>query len=133
MEGRGMPLETEIRRNGKPLKLRWSGFHVTAMVMAAAFDSGEGPFQGKQEPGKYRYNDDAPEYAGMTNEDYPGAPCPINPGDSWLLCSYPYIAMTPLNKGKYTLKETHRFLDTTDGEVLELLPGDELRAWRVSK
>ena len=36
-------------------------------------------------------------------------------------------------EGKVTLTETHSFTDPEDGEVLVLMPGDELGAWREMK
>lgn len=114
-----MPLHTQILRDGKPLNLRWSHFHVAAMTCAAAFDSGQGPFVGEQKP-----NDSL---------NYPEEPQPINPGDSFRLVGYHVLATTPLNNGDYTLKSEHKFVDVTDGEILHLLPGDVLCATRHSK
>jgi hypothetical protein len=111
-----MPLNTQIRRDGKPLSVRWGGFHVACMVLAAAWDSGEGKL--------------AEQVSVPEDIDYPNEPCRIGQGDVWDLMSYPVIALTPLNSGPYTLKGTHRFEDAADGEVLELLPGDVLSAWR---
>jgi hypothetical protein len=110
-----MPLNTQIMRDGKNLPVRWGGFHVGAMVLAASWDSGTGPFEDNSPP---------------TDIDYPTEPCPLSFRDAFSLMSYPVIATTPLNKGEYTLTGTHRFIDTSDGELFELLPGDILRAWR---
>jgi len=122
-----MPLNTQIIRDGKPLKIKWGGFHVVAMTLAAAFDSGEGPFDGAQKP-KYTYTEG--EYKGKTEADYPDVPCPISQANLWDLMGYHVISTTPLNRGGYKLKNKHRFLDITDNELLELLPGDELIAYR---
>lgn len=35
-----------------------------------------------------------------------------------------------LNDYDYVLTEEHEFTDETDGEVLKLLPGDRIQAWR---
>ena len=112
-----MPLNTQILRDGEPLDLRWSDFHVAAMVCAVAYDSGEGPFV-----------DNTPEQDG-----YPDTPQPINAKNCWDLCNYLVIAMTPFQRqSRYTLQGTHRFADNTGCElgVLELLPGDELVMYR---
>lgn len=132
-----MPLETQIIRNGKPLKLQWGGFHVSAMVLAAAFDSGEGPFEGEQEP-LFQFPDteegcSVPEWRGKDQSSYPEVPCPISPSNTFELMEYHVIARTPLGRSGYKLKKLHRFVDVTDGEILELQPGDVLRAYRSHK
>lgn len=120
-----MPLHTSIRRDGEPLQLHWGEFHIAAMVCAAAFDSNKGPFVGQQEP-DFQYSDTDDEYAGKNAESYPEVPCPISPKNSFELAMYHIIATTPLNDGSYTLKKEHKFVDCVDGEILHLLPGDEL-------
>lgn len=121
-----MPLETSITRNGKLLQLRWGGFHLAAMILAATIDSGKGPFEdntlegliGKENAGKY-----------------PQQAISINPADANAIIGfgYPTLFATPLGNGNYTLKSAHRFEDTEDGEILELLPGDVLSAHRTMK
>jgi len=103
------------------LRLHWGDFHVCAMALAASFDSGEGPFA------KFAdiYDTDP-----KTFECYPDAPFPIQRDIAFMMCSYPMLAKTPLDNGTYTLKRKHKFIDRVDGEVLELLPGDVLNAWR---
>jgi len=93
------------------MKLRWSDFHVAAMVCAAAYDSGIGPFVGEQK---------------AEVEDYPQEPQGISPKNSFELAAYHVIGATPLNDGDYTLKSEHKFIDIMDGEILHLLPGDIL-------
>lgn len=109
-----MPLNTEIKRNGETLKVRWGGFHVVAMTIAAAVDS----------DWKCLFKND------VRPEKYPFEPIPVGPSDVFHLMDYVHIGMTPLNDGPYTLKSPHKFLDTADGEVFELLAGDVLIAGR---
>lgn len=114
-----MPLGTQIRRKGRALKVRWSQFHVAAMVYAAALDSKEGKL-----------------YEAMVAHDEVPTPeelkegFSIPPGAVFHIVSYPVIAATPLNSGDYTLQGSFRFVDPTDGEVFDLLPGDVLSVWR---
>jgi hypothetical protein len=124
MRGADMPLSTQIRRNGEPIPVRWSDFHVAAMALAAAFDQGTA-FLGDP---RDIYETDA-----LPNEMfdcYPDAPFPITKRIAFEIASYPVLARTPLNSGSYTLTRKHKFIDHTDGEVLELHPGDELIAYR---
>jgi hypothetical protein len=117
-----MPLNTQIIRNGKQLPLRWGDFHVAAMALAACFD--EGSNEVLSDPTKIY--EEAPE--GYL--DYPNKPFPITPSLAWTLTTYPMLSKTPLNEGHYTLKNKQVFIDMADNEVLELLPGDELIAFR---
>jgi hypothetical protein len=116
-----MPLTTQIVRNGEPLKVRWGDFHVAAMALAACFDLQQ-EFIGNPND---VYEKDQPELV-----CYPDAPFPITNALAFYLTSYPMLAKTPLNSGSYILTRKHKFRDLTDGEVLELLPGDELVAYR---
>jgi hypothetical protein len=109
-----MPLNTAIYRNGKPLSLRWGGFHMVAMTLAAAIDSQEGEL--------IRILKDNEGGRELLSYD----PIPLSPGDVWSLTGYHIVAATPLNTGDYTLKGSYRFTDPTDDELLELLPGDVL-------
>lgn len=120
-----MPLMTEIRRNGEKMKMPngWGGFHVAAMVVAMMFEAPES--WGDAQP-----NDDL---------DYPNEPQGIGPGDVFSLMAYPVIGQAIENaceangqdsSSRYVLQKEHRFIDTQDGEILHLLPGDELSAWR---
>lgn len=116
-----MPLNTEIRRDGETLPIRWGQFHVACMVLAATFDSGQGP-----------YMDNRPESiigAGYSHDMPIGIPASI----AFQLTSYGAIATTPLNDGEYTLKAGYTFADVTDGEIFELKPGDTLIAYRTMK
>jgi len=113
-----MPLNTRIIRNGKPLELRWSNFHVAAMALASSFEVKEGPLG---DPTKI-YMDEL--------HVHPEMGFPITQGIAFILTEYGALGKTPLNEGRYTLKHSHKFTDLTDGEVLELLPGDELIAYR---
>jgi len=116
-----MPLNTQIKRGGKLLALPngWGGFHVAAMVIAAAADSGQGPYEDMES-----FVDEALNL--NESQGFIG----IKPSDVFNLMNYMVIAQTPLNHGGYTLKQPWSFKDTADGELLELLPGDELIAWR---
>jgi hypothetical protein len=116
-----MPLHTSITRDGEQLSLRWGDFHVAAMALASMFDSGTGPCK-----------DPSVVYEAPAEmfECYPDAPFPVTRRIAFELTSYPVLGLTPLNFGAYTLKGKHKFMDLQDGEVLELLPGDELRAVR---
>lgn len=137
-----MPLHTSIRRDGEPLELHWGEFHVAAMAIAAACDDPTHPeaklFAEPTDRPDFAWpatqeeagTDTPAEWLGKDESSYPEVPCPITRKDSWQIASYPYLAMTPLNSGSYTLKREHKFVDVMDGEILHLLPGDELLAAR---
>jgi len=116
-----MPLNTQIKRDGKVLPLNWGGFHVAAMVIAVSADSGTGPYQDMKS-----FVDEAKGL--MEKQGTIG----ISPGSVFRLTDYTVIGATPLNSKSYKLKKRWKFTDIVDGEVLELLPGDELSAWRSS-
>jgi hypothetical protein len=114
-----MPLNTAVIRDGEPLKIRWGQFHVAAMVIACAVDSGKGP-----------YLENTVEYVyGKPLEDLK-EPMGINPGEVFRLSMYAAIATTPLNDGNYVLKKDYAFGDPADGEIFTLKAGDELIAYR---
>lgn len=113
-----MPLNTQIIRNGEPMKLHWGNFHIAAMALAAAFDAKEGPLG------------DMTKIYENVEHVHPYMPFPIARGIAFMLTEYGALSKTPLNEGSYTLKYGHSFIDLADGEVLELLPGDELVAYR---
>lgn len=101
------------------------------MVCASAWDSGKGPFENNTPAFKWGGDEELPdEWRSKDESSYPKVPCPITPKDAFQLAMYHVIGATPLNDGPYTLKNPHKFVDTTDSEVLELLPGDILKAWR---
>jgi hypothetical protein len=117
-----MPLNTQIIRNGEALKLRWGNFHIAAMALASMFDADyEGVIQGPEDV----YQVDLRMF-----ECYPDAAFPVTRQMAFVLTDYGALGKTPLNYGRYTLKGKHKFLDENDGEVLELLPGDMLHAYR---
>lgn len=119
-----MPLETQIQdTTGKLLRLHWGDFHIAAMVLAATFDSGQGPFKDNHQRIIMRANR-------RLARRYPVEPMPIGPMNCFQLASYPVISATPMDGLGYVLKRTHRFLDTRDGELLELFPGYRLIAFR---
>lgn len=120
-----MPLNTQIIRDGQELTLRWGGFHVAAMVLAAALDSGKGPFDDNTLAGLYEDGSELP--------DYPDEPIPVSRKDVFSLMSYGALAATPLGDGRYILKGRHHFVDIADGEDLVLQPGDVLVAQRSSR
>ena len=119
-----MPLNTQIIRDGEPLKMPngWGGFHVAAMVIAASFDSGRGPYKDMESFKE--------EVEGLLEKQ--GA-IGINQSDVWQLMDYGTLSMTPLNEGEWTMTREMRFQDNTDGEILELKAGDVLRAYRSSR
>src|ERR1700683_2882693 len=80
-----MPLSTQVRRNGEPLKLAWGGFHVACMVVAAAADSGQGPYEDNS-------------WNGITGSDLDDAVV-VTHRDVFSLENYGVIATTPLNDG----------------------------------
>jgi hypothetical protein len=118
-----MPLNTQITRNGEPLKISWGGFHVAAMVLAVTMDSGEGPFKDNSREAIYPGIDD----------DNANERLAISLRISFELTDYSVIGTTPLNDAPYVLNNSYTFVDTTDGEVFELKAGDILRAWRSWK
>jgi len=87
---------------------------MVAMTLAAAIDSEEGEL--------IRILKDNEGGRELLSYD----PIPLSPGDIMSLSGYHIVGATPLNTGDYTLKGSHRFIDPTDDEVLELLPGDVL-------
>lgn len=111
-----MPLSTQIIRNGEPLVLRWGSFHIAAMAIAASVDKGEGPLSDLSKI----YD---AEFASFD-------PFPISSQLAFILTDYGALGKTPLNEGRYTLTKRHAFCDASDGEILELLPGDILVAYR---
>lgn len=114
-----MPLHTTILRDGKPLKLKWGGFHVAAMVIAASADSGRGPYQ------------DMEAFVAEANILMAkNGQIGISPKDVFALADYAVLGQTPMNDGDYVLKQRWAFHDNADGGSLELLPGDTLRAGR---
>jgi len=113
-----MPLNTQIIRNGEPMKLHWGNFHIAAMALAAAFDAKEGPLG------------DMTKIYENVDHVHPYMPFPIARSLAFHISTYHVLAVTPLNSGGYVLKYGHSFIDLVDGEALELLPGDELVAYR---
>jgi hypothetical protein len=111
-----MPLDTSIVRDGKPLKLRWGGFHVAAMVYAVSIDSGVSPF-----------TDIEVVRASAKQLMEEQGEIGITPKDAFELTDYGVIGATPLNSADYTMKEwTLTFIDITDGERFTIKPGDVL-------
>lgn len=109
-----MPLNAAIVRDGKPLPLRWGGFHVCAMIYAIAFET--------------KIDGVAPN----ENIDYPTEPQGLSPKNVFETTNY-FIIDAVCPDGRYMLKEEHRFQDITDGDILHLKPGDELRFSRSHK
>lgn len=119
-----MPLNTQIVRNGETLPLHWGDFHVAAMALAANFEMPSPAFGGPSEI----YETDA--LTPQMFDCYPDAPFPITRSIAFQLTTYGALAATPLNNGHVVLQRKHKFVDLVDGEVLALLPGDELIAYR---
>lgn len=129
-----MPLETQIIRNNKPLPVKWSEFHVAAMVCAAAWDSGQGPWEINEPAFEYSSG----QYKGKSGFDYPEVPAPLSMMNCFQITMYPAIGATPLSREGYVLKNPHKFLDCSGlavagEEIFELLPGDKLVAYRGYK
>lgn len=120
-----MPLQTRILRDGEPLPLRWGDFHVACMALASCFDRIDGLAPTP---------DDVYDAPPGTFFGYPDdVTFPVSQQLSFMLCTYPMLAKTPLGEAGhdgYTLTGKHRFRDVQDGEILELLPGDVLIAFR---
>jgi hypothetical protein len=109
-----MPLNTQIMRDGEAVKLSWCDFHVAAMLYAIAFErklDGTGP---------------------NANLDYPTEPQGLSPRNIFDVTNYPTIGYV-CPQGRYVLENEHRFQDVVDGEVLHLMPGDELTFYRSQK
>jgi hypothetical protein len=121
-----MPLNITMKRDGKDIETPQGlgHFHIAAMVFAAAIDSGVGPFPDNSLKGILERADDDVDDLG------PDTRVGLSPAVVFTAAMYGPIGATPLNDGPYTLKEAHKFVDTTDGEELDLEPGDVLHAWR---
>lgn len=116
-----MPLNTSIIRNGEMVPLRWDNFHVASMALAASFDAEFGVIGAPEKV----YEVDPRMF-----ECYPDAPFPVTRQMAFMLTGYGALSKTPLNDGHYILTKRQHFIDVTDGEILALLPGDELNAYR---
>jgi hypothetical protein len=116
-----MPLNTSITRNGELIPLRWGNYHIAAMALAACFETGKGTITSPADV----YQIDSSIWA-----CYPDMPFPITRQVANMLAEYGALSKTPLNEGIYTLTEKHKFIDIADGEILILLPGDILSAYR---
>jgi len=116
-----VPLKTTIARDGELLQLRWGDFHVAAMALASMFDAETGPCPN---PGSVYQTDPA------RFDCYPDAAFPMTRQVCFILNEYGALRKTPLNYGEYTLRRKHKFMDLANGEVLMLLPGDVLHAYR---
>jgi len=117
-----MPLSTQIIRDGEPLKLSWTDFHVAAMAMASVLD-----LPAEQDT---LWTDPQGVRDQLNAQGYPDEPTAISPRMSFEMCTYGVLANTPLNSGEVTLTKHHRFVDQMSNELLELQPGDVLKAWR---
>ncbi len=119
-----MPLIMSIERDGELLPIKWRDFHIAAIALASSFDARTDTSIGDPS-GVYL------SPPGMF-DCYPDAAFPVVGEVAFLLSDYGALAKTPLNNGRYVLTSRHKFLDLTEtgGEVLILLPGDELRAVR---
>lgn len=123
-----MPLITSVIRNGEAVPIRWGSFHVGCMVIAAAIDSGRGPWEDNSHEGIITETlTDDPELKALIQAGV----IPLAPKDyCGLLVSYPVIGMTPLNDGEYMLSKDYAFMDLADGEMFYLFKGDILNAYR---
>ena len=112
-----MPLETQVERNGQPVPIRWGYFALSCMYTAAVAEQ----LPDQETDAGNRFGDLDPADA----ED------PVQPVDFSLTPIY-YLDVDCdlVRKGSQKLTRLHRFVDPTDGEVLELQAGDVLSAWR---
>lgn len=117
-----MPLNTQIKRDGETLALRWGHFHVAAMVLACMADAPQRP--------EHHKIDRMLQVWRNTNGD---VPMPISPGDVHAVTDYSIIGTTLLNSAPYTLQNDYSFVDPMDNEVFELKAGDVLSMHRSSR
>lgn len=117
-----MPLNTQIIRDGEEMKLRWGHFHIVAMTIASVLELEPEDDKFFTHPVEVREE--------LAENGYPAEPTPITPRMTFEMVGYHVLSNTPLNDGEVTLTKHHKFVDIMDGEILELQPGDVLRAWR---
>lgn len=138
-----MPLNTTITRDGDLWTPPggWTGAVVAGMVTAVSIEQeGNGIFAEPCDKPTFSYpaclegqlddGTDLSEFAGKSGDDYPEVPAPMTPDYIMQVMMYPMLGLTALNDGAFELKQRHRFLDTENGTLIELLPGDILAAWR---
>ena len=108
-----MPLRTQIWRDGEELELRWDYPTLSAMYTAAVVEA---------DPNlEYR---DGLKFGDLGTGEYVDfSMVPI------YYLNWPTVPL--VSKGRQTLENDHTFF--LPGEVLELKPGDELRAWREGR
>lgn len=122
-----MPLNTQILREGKEVKVPWSYFHLSAMFTAATVE--QAPNTKITDDGRKRFKDLGKfKFGGEEFDeivDFSIAPI-----------YYLNWPIDLLKFGKQIVRERHLYINQLDGdsdERLELLPGDELIAYRSSK
>jgi len=113
-----MPLATQVVRDGAPLRIRWGGFHVAAIALAALVEHHE------QLSAAFTRDLAAQGWDGEQ-------PVTITPALAHDLADYSVMGLA-FPAGEYTLAERHAFVDSADGEVFVLEPGDVLKAWRMA-
>lgn len=141
-----MPLNTQILRDGKHVHRSGNWWIVGAMMFTAAVDSGKGPFknnsfralEGRELPkaDEWHNQDTCDDF--KQDKDNPqickgcGKAFPIVIDRALMLhINYGTLATTPLNYGRYTVKNgPYVFVDQSDGEIFTIQPGDILVAYR---
>lgn len=116
-----MPLNTVITRStGEVAELRWTDFHVAAMILASTYDAGPAALA--------KLFTKVPEID-LTN---PEEPFVISPSDAFGMANYMVIGMSPLNSQSYTIQRGPYYFRDGMGQVDDLVlnPGDVLDAWR---
>lgn len=113
-----MPLNTQIIRKGKSLKVSWD-YHTLSAMYTAAIKEG------------------APDYPGLIASDAEKTFGDLDEGEYiWFGDCYIYGLEIPgcdlTEKGEQTLTESHTF-KFPEGASLTLLPGDILSAYRSHK
>lgn len=114
-----MPLELQVLRNGEPRTISWGYFHLNCIYTTAIKEG-------------------APDYKGLIAGDEEKTFGGLEDGQyiDFSMC-YIYGLDIPgvdlIQRGRQIVKERHKYVDSFDGEVFVLEPGDVLTAWRSSK
>lgn len=120
-----MPLNTQVLRNDKPLPLRWGSWHLSCMLTAALYE------QSPEWIDSILMGDLTCEAERKFTHDDQEFDKIIKDLGSW----FSYYVDWPadlIKRGAQTLKGEWRFYDPQDGEILHLLPGDQLVMYRGS-
>lgn len=123
-----MPLNTQILRNGKPVKVPWDD-QMLSFMYTTAFVEGDPSYEyedGKifAELGTYVLEGTGTKYDGQEFEHWVSF--------AWAPIYYLKSKCTLVKSGSQTVKRQHRFFHRS-GKVITLKPGDVLEAWRSFK